>query len=78
MTNARDRVRSKRERQKLHHLNRIEEAKKQGPVNALGAAWAYFLSSYKHCTSDHKADQIGVDVFQYLIKKADELPRRST
>ncbi len=77
MADARTRAKDRRAAQRKFHLDRIREAQVSGGrAEALAAAWALFLSDFRNCTSDTVADRIGAEVFQFLITKSEELPRR--
>lgn len=78
MANARERAKSKRESQREFHLGRIEHIRKtRGAIAALDAAYAYFKAERLKCTNDDEADRISAELFQTMITKAAEFPRRS-
>lgn len=78
MANARERAKSKRDAQRHFHLSRIHsEMRTKGKEAGLQRAWEFFKAERLKCTDDAAADRIGQEVFQFLLKKADEFPRRS-
>lgn len=78
MADARERAKNRRETQRRFHLARIKEVREtEGEDAALDRAYDYFKAARQASTDADAADRISAELFQFMITKAAEFPRRS-